>query len=273
MKPESPSISTLAPMTPSRPSRRALLAILLGAALPLACGDDSHPGPYKDLFAWSEGSSACGPTSCSGCCQSGSCVAGTSTSACGTGGYSCDQCSSSQTCSSSGVCTAAACDSTSCASGCCDSSGACQGGTSTSACGTGGATCAACTSTQACSSGACTTKTSSMYKVTLVSCTFDSNCGLGDTCDAFVVLTVGKVVVTSSTKDDANSPSWSEYMLTATESELSKQFDVVVKDEDTISDDTMGTCSLAITSSVISAGKIVSDCGDAKNLTFTFAGI
>jgi hypothetical protein len=119
--------------------------------------------------------SKCGPSNCTGCCDSiGNCWAGTTPATCGTGGATCQVCTSSQTCSNS-VCTltsqndggthpdagqsadAGSCDSTSCSQGCCQGS-ICvtyvrQSG---NACGTSGQACQTCNlTTQTCESGVC----------------------------------------------------------------------------------------------------------------------
>jgi len=163
----------------------------------------------------------------------------------------------------------AACGPTNC-TGCCDAAGKCQPGTTDADCGTGGATCTKCGSSSTCTSGKCQSTGPKMYKVTLVSATV-SSCGLGDTCDAYVVLKVGNTTKTSATKDDTNTPVWNEYMLTESDTNLQKGFSVTVYDEDLAFDDTIGTCTPTISTSVLSAGKLITTCGDASKLTFTFA--
>jgi hypothetical protein len=111
------------------------------------------------------GSSACGPSTCTGCCTSGgSCVGGYDDYACGYGGTTCGDCiSSGYSCGSSRVCVSgtgggtgggsAGCSASTC-SGCCTSSGTCVGGYAASACGYSGQYCTDCASSgYVCSSG------------------------------------------------------------------------------------------------------------------------
>lgn len=258
--------------------RKFLPVIVL--ALALGCGDDE---PRNDTGGWNVypdygnkyyldtggGGEACGPSTCGGCCQGTTCISVTTAAACGYGGLACKQCQSTETCKA-GVCSpAAGCDSTTCSSGCCDLSGKCVSGSSDTACGSGGAACSQCTSAETCTSGKCKSKAPAKYKVTLVSAKV-TGCGLGDTCDAFVVLKVGSTSKTSTTKDDTESPIWNELMVTETETDLTKSFAVEVFDEDLYWDDSLGKCSPSITKSVLAAGKLVTSCGTVKELTFEF---
>ncbi len=100
---------------------------------------------------------ACGPQSCSGCCQTTAnfCVAANMQSrfACGTQGQACATCPMGQACLN-GVCSTPSCDVTTCPTGCC-ANGQCQGGQSRMACGIAGQMCMRCPMGQNCNSGVC----------------------------------------------------------------------------------------------------------------------
>ncbi len=258
---------------------RTFLTLLI-MALALGCSDDTvrndtvrwsgYPD-YGSSYLDTGGGNSCGPSTCGGCCQGTTCMSVTTAQACGYGGLACKQCQSGESCQA-GVCTPSTtkCDATSCGSGCCDLSGKCVSGTADTSCGKGGAACSQCTSKEQCKEGLCKTKALAKYKVTLVSAKV-AGCGWTDTCDAFVILKVGSSTKTSATKDDTASPIWNELMLTETETDLLKSFAVEVFDKDLYFDDTIGKCTPSITKSVLSAGKLVTNCGtNIKALTFEF---
>lgn len=257
--------------------RSKTLTITATLLLVLGCGDQDPPRQDTVGQYWDQSSiptpdlypAACSPLNCAGCCSSVTgCVSVPNDTACGYGGMACKACKANEKCIG-GVCQSTTCGPTNC-TGCCDAAGKCQPGTTNDACGTGGATCTKCGSSSTCTSGKCQSTGPKMYKVTLVSATV-SGCGLGDTCDAFVVLKVGNTTKTSATKDDTNTPVWKEYMLTESDTNLQKGFSVTVYDEDLAFDDTIGTCTPTISAAVLSAGKLVTTCGNASKLTFTFA--
>ena len=271
--------------------RLNIACVAVGALLVLvACGEDSGKDSGGTTYPdWGGGNTYldsappvnCSPASCSGCCKSGvlgtTCESGFGDNACGYGGAPCAVCSSQQKCSQ-GVCgTAQTCDSTSCSSGCCDTGGKCQSGASNTACGTGGVACQACQSGEECaSSQKCQKKGPLMYKVTLVSAVVTGSswivCGFAELseCDLYVILTVGNKKATSSTKVDTNKPTWNEYLITETEAALIKNFEVEVRDDDPVGSVQIGKCTPSITSATLKSGQLVTDCGDAKSLTFTF---
>lgn len=261
---------------------------LAALCLPAGCGDDdpgqdggsSYPdfggGPWPD-----QGSGSCSSTNCSGCCQASAygstCESGLSNVACGFGGSVCKPCSLKQTCQQGACAAAKVCDSTTCASGCCDSSGKCQAGTSDTVCGTAGAACQACATGKECGKDQkCATKGPAMYKVTLVSAKITGStwliCGFAELseCDLYVNLKVGNKTAKSTTKVDTNKPLWNEYMLTETDANLIKDFQVEVRDDDPIGSVQIGKCSPSISTSTLTSGKLVKDCGDAKQVTFSF---
>ena len=253
-----------------------------------ACGDDSGKdsgagttfpdwggGTYKDT---GQPRGSCSATTCSnGCCRGGVCESGKADTACGWGGNPCQACTLQQKCNN-GVCELAqSCDSSSCATGCCDTNKKCQTAQSDSACGTGGAACQACASGLECTSaGKCETKGPLMYKVTLVSAVVTGSswivCGFAELseCDLYVILTVGNKSTKSTVKADTNKPTWNEYLLTDTEAALIKSFEVEVRDDDPIGSVQIGKCTPSISASTLKSGQLVTDCGDAKQVTFTF---
>ena len=130
-----------------------------------------------------EGTAACGPANCGGCCNGTTCVVGTDASACGKQGASCANCSATgRTCVADGqpnerTCqTPPACSPANCA-GCCQGN-ACVVATTRAACGKGGAACIACGANDSCNAGVC---------VPPVACNAAScpgGCCVGDVCAA-----------------------------------------------------------------------------------------
>lgn len=79
-----------------------------GVGIGLACGtgtSSTDGGPPPDSGPTGSDAGACGPGSCSGCCQRDTCIAGASqtSSACGSGGAACQACAAGATCQS-GAC-------------------------------------------------------------------------------------------------------------------------------------------------------------------------
>jgi len=113
-----------------------------------------------------------------------------------------------------------------------------------------------------------------MYKVTVVSATVPGTswlvCGFAEAseCDLYVTLKVGKAQATSSIKVNTNSPVWNEYLLAATDTDLMSSFEVEVRDDDPIGSVQMGECTGSISSTNLSDGTYVHDCGDVKQLTW-----
>jgi hypothetical protein len=220
----------------------------------------------------------CSPQSCSGCCLNDICQPGDQAGACGTGGFTCQTCTSPATCQA-GTCVSPKCDVKSCSSGCCDATGACKPGTEETACGTGAADCVRCQATETCVEHACSAKGPSMYKVTIESAKVTGNslivCGFAEfsACDLYVVLKVGNATAQSTIKVNTNDPVWNEYLLTALETSLTTSFEVDVRDDDPIGSVSIGHCQPKVTSTELIAGKLVVDCGDAKQVTFTFQKI
>lgn len=229
---------------------------------------------YFDLGGSSGGSC----TGCTGCCQNGSCQAGTSATACGFGGLACQSCQSNEKCLS-GTCvqdTSSSCNSSNCKTGCCDSNGKCQETTSDSACGTAGNSCKACSTGESCVAGVCTKSSSAKYDVTLVSAKVkNGDCKdawlIPDSCDTFVEVQLGSYKAKSPVKKDTETPKWDYKLFTVSAKDLTdNSLKLKVIDDDTIIDDTLGTCSLSVTSSDISSGSLVKDCQKAKSVTFKF---
>ena len=258
------------------------LSLLVLVFCSSACGDDD-PGtdgsPGDDLFPtyWDTGGT-CSSNTCAGCCSGTLCVLVPYDQACGYGGAPCQACLSTQTCKDGACVTPSVCDATSCSGGCC-SQGQCQSGTQDSACGTGGAACQSCESGKVCVGQTCITKGSGSYQVLLVSLLIKDSwlvCGWSGLypetkCDPYVEISVGSTTKTSSTKADTHTPVWNEPLLTASETDLTGQVVIKVKDEDTGPDETIGTCYPKITSADLSAGKKVDNCGaDVTDLTLEF---
>jgi hypothetical protein len=103
---------------------------------------------------------ACNGGNCTGCCATnGICEPGETTTFCGTGGGTCQACSSGQTCHL-GTCVngnGSDSGSTGCSNcaGCCASNGTCITTSSDLFCGTGGSACKSCGNGQSCMNGTC----------------------------------------------------------------------------------------------------------------------
>jgi len=244
-------------------------------------GDGSKP-PTADLWPWlvDQGTpTGCSPSTCSGCCQNNLCLPGTGTSACGYAGNPCNVCNSGDQCQG-GVCVPATpvCDKQSCPSGCCEN-GSCKQGNADTACGTGADPCKAYGTDESCVGQTCTPKGPPMYKVTLVSAKVTGSawivCGFAELsdCDLYVILTVGNATAQSSVKVDTQNPVWNEYLLTALETSLTTNFEVEVRDDDPIGSVGIGSCTPKLTTTELAAGQLKVDCGDAKELTFSFQKI
>jgi len=268
------------------------MRVMFIVALTLAgCGGDTsgptpeRPGGQKDLFpTWGDYlapydiPTSCSAANCSGCCRGIECLAGNGTGACGAGGDPCQTCKTDELCPS-GSCIPPKCDETTCA-GCCDKSSACKPGSTATACGSKGGVCATCDSDKVCADGFCTPKGPPMYKVTLVSAKVTGSawlvCGFAEfsDCDLYVILKVGSASAQSTTKNNTQSPVWNEYLLTATETALIGSFNVEVRDDDSpLGSVGIGSCSPKVTSSQLSSGQLIVDCGDAKSVTFSFQKI
>lgn len=265
------------------------VAIIAMLAL-VACGGETggpkpEQGGHKDLFpSWGDFMApwdiptSCSPTSCPGCCRGASCMAGNGTGACGTGGNPCQTCTGDEMCQA-GSCIPPKCDDTTCA-GCCGKSNACKPGSSAGACGSKGVPCETCDSDKICADGVCTIKGPTMYKVTLVSAKVTGAawlvCGFAEfsDCDLYLILKVGSASAQSTTLWNSQSPVWNEYLLTATETALIGSFNVEVRDDDSpLGSVQVGSCSPKVTSSQLSGGQLIVDCGDAKSVTFSFQKI
>lgn len=80
------------------------------------CLKDGCEAPPADAGNTDAGAVACGPDTCSGCCEATVCVAGIADSACGTGGVDCASCAEGMRCESSGACVSLSPNGTACAS-------------------------------------------------------------------------------------------------------------------------------------------------------------
>jgi hypothetical protein len=109
---------------------------------------------------------------CGGCCQNNNCLAGNTTSACGSGGESCDTCTTSDPCknpvcnssrdcattnkSNTTPCPGGRCFGGSCCTNCWDGN-SCEPGNTLADCGSGGAYCSSCGTTNPCRTASCAT--------------------------------------------------------------------------------------------------------------------
>ena len=102
-----------------------------------------------------EGTPACGPQNCGGCCTpEGQCVTGSDTNACGRQGQACQACPAGQTCGPNRTCQPLpTCGPANCA-GCCVGNN-CVIATTPAACGRGGVACQACAQGETCNAGVC----------------------------------------------------------------------------------------------------------------------
>lgn len=232
-----------------------------------------RPGDMGVAAASAAGS--CSTSNCVGCCDGERCVPGNVRQRCGVAGVACRTCLFNQVCQM-GFCTEPLCSAGSCAEGCCDVSGKCRAGTSDDACGAGGAACASCGGDQVCQAGVCTARGGSRYRVTLVSAIITGGridtCGtmeLWGACDAYVILKVGGAQATSSVKANNNTPTWNEFMLEASETELTRGFDVEIRDDDPFGSVELGQCQQELTSNDLNSGTYVHACGGTvKELTW-----
>jgi hypothetical protein len=108
-----------------------------------------------------QGTPACGPQNCDGCCNGTTCVAGSDSIACGKQGEACTDCTATgrqcvaqgqpneRTCQVPVLCGPANCP------GCCVGN-ACVVATTPAACGKGGAACQGCAANESCNAGVCT---------------------------------------------------------------------------------------------------------------------
>ncbi len=202
---------------------------------------------------------------------------GNTEAACGFGGLACSVCGASERCISA-TCQPQTpqCNATICPNGCCDTaSGKCKPSSNTS-CGVGGVACQACASDEACKAGSCTKKGPVTYEVIVVSAKVkNSDCGLGDDCDTYVVVALGGgAAVKTDPVNKSETPKWDKKLFDATDKELlSTKLVVTVKDDDGLlnPDDELGTCELTVEQKHLDAGALVTNCTEkVKDLTFSF---
>ncbi|MBL8917122.1 MAG: hypothetical protein JNM17_40830 [Archangium sp.] len=139
-----------------------------GKCMPRGGGGGGFGGGAGGGFGGGGGGSACGPTTCRGCCtSSGTCSFGQAANECGFGGNVCVDCGPNAFCSQ-GFCFGGtggggggvgggggtSCGPMTCP-GCCTASGVCTSGQNNFACGFGGNSCVSCGSTATCQMGIC----------------------------------------------------------------------------------------------------------------------
>jgi hypothetical protein len=115
-----------------------------------ACGAGQHCSAVGGGGGRCEGTTACGPDNCGGCCNAaGQCVTGTDTTACGANGAKCDSCGLNEVCAPNGTCQAQpTCGPSNCP-GCCVGN-QCVISTTPIACGTKGQVCKTCGPNEIC---------------------------------------------------------------------------------------------------------------------------
>lgn len=250
---------------------------------PAACGSGgvtckSCPTGDSCILGVCSSSSGCSAASCSGCCSGATCKTGDVDTDCGQGGQTCKACKTGESCQQ-GVCiNSQQCSPTSC-TGCCDGT-QCLSGLSATACGSGGAPCKVCSSKELCQSGACALDPSALWGVVISDATIDSSKSW-DTLvytapDPYVKVTVGAQSGTTSVINDTYTPSWDEYLFSASASDIVQGgMSVEVYDDDwPTSDQLMGACSITVPESVLISGSgVVNGCGssgDVQDLSFQF---
>lgn len=121
------------------------------------CADCSGKNEVCDTMSHTCVAQGCGPTNCTGCCLGNLCQNGTQDTACGVGGFQCQNCSGMSQFCDQGKCqnVPPKCGPNNC-KGCCDGNGQCQAGAVDTQCGTGGGQCQNCQAQQQiCTNGAC----------------------------------------------------------------------------------------------------------------------
>jgi len=241
------------------------------------CADCSAQGKTCDQnFGACVSSSTCGPSSCgTGCCKADTCTKGDQDAACGTGGGACADCTvGGKTCGATKSCEATpSCGPTTCSTGCC-AAGVCETGDTSSQCGTSGAACKACSSPAACTNGACTVPSTSNWKVTAVSATFNTSKqwdGSGDLPDPYFGVDWGGCTSWNLNKcgpwqKDTTSPVWNADMGTVPASTLKGSWCAIIMDGDSlfacfVPYQTMASCQVTVTDADLLAGsKTITNC-------------
>lgn len=242
-----------------------------------ACSDDTTG--YFDLGnPFSDGGN-CGTCSI-GCCQNNKCMIGNTNAACGTGGGPCDVCDTATEQCVNNICSplTPTCNATTCPTGCCTSAGSCINPPTDSACGMNGSTCKACESDELCNAlGKCELN-DPLYSFYIKSAQLDhGDCGyisgFTDNCDPYYTLAIkGETPVESNHGEDTDVPTWSGPSLTAPQSAiLEKGLQIKIMDDDSpLNPDTIGNCDLPITQKDLDQGELITDCGNAKDVTIVF---
>jgi hypothetical protein len=172
------------------------------------------------------------------------------------------------------------CDASNCDDGCCDDQGTCHRPPDLDHCGLGASSCDTCdAASEICKDGAsCQPRPPDHYSVILVSARVDDDdCGWTDTCDPYAKVELGTHQSESDSEEDDESPTWNHFCFKVTRAEiLGSPLKVELWDEDSFlrfGDDKLDTCQITVSEADLSAGRLVSACGDSKDLTFKLSAV
>ena len=157
--------------------------------------------------------------------------------------------------------------------GCCWNN-SCQPGTSKYACGNGGGACQVCGAGKTCSSaGTCVLDPGSLWRVQVFSASVMPTDGNGQPWDVsgpfvnpdpFVVVKIGGVSKSTSTKQDTLKPVWDEAVMNPPATQILNAFDLEIWDSDVLANDSIGKCQAGVTAADLFNGyKTVVSCGRA----------
>lgn len=231
----------------------------------------------------------CSFLTCKGCCNGTSCVEPTNVSNCGAYGSACASCGGTDTCENGTCNDAAKCNSSNCPTGCCKN-GVCQVGTFNDACGENGKVCELCGQHLYCGKDPyyftqeCLATNSSTWDVIVSKVTLNSNpTSPWDSFiesplpDVYVEVTVGTQTGKTSQKDNQFTPTFDDYVLTASAADLATKISFKVYDKDFIGSDLIGSCTDVIYPSELKDGYIlIPGCGgdpankDVLSIEFKF---
>jgi hypothetical protein len=235
------------------------------------CGTDGEvckecpPDHYCSKGICTKNPTQCDASNCNGCCSGdGFCIPFNlqSNDACGKGGEVCNTCSSSTTCKQGSCIYDQPCFSY-CSQGCCTQQGQCLDYTQQSpqSCGDEGAVCTACDPNLSCLGGQCVADP--VWDISVISAVvsdtdsngnpWDSWFGTPSPPDPFVILGLDQpppaFSYSSSSIDDTTTPYFNEKVASFLQSDLlAHDLTIVVKDDDGLSSEEMGSCTYRFSS-------------------------
>ena len=151
-------------------------------------------------------------------------------------------------------------------SGCCTPGGTCLKGTSNAACGDNGQSCTWCGDDHTCQGGQCVAKTPATYQILLAAAALTGAAWpvcFENTCDLYLVLSLGTKKAQSSTATDQNSATWNPPELLLEENEpdlIGAVLTGTLWDSDYGPDQTVGTCEVSIDPAALAAGQVTLEC-------------